>query len=173
MATTFYGPWHVVLGRVNAEFSQQRFVISGSDNADGIYPVTHGNTLVLLVQGAEWRIRLEIIPLAIVLPGGQWEPSIVRESMKFLVGEGLIVQLDGTFQFEAPDPPTPVMSLTCTSADPEINPIPSANPFSFTLPEGTVPTPLDPTPPDPCHGGYQPPTRGYERKQTPDPEQRY
>ena len=52
------------------------------------------------------------------------------------------MQLDGTFQFEAPDPPTEVMTLTCTSMDPEINPIPRANPFSFTIPEGTVPTPM-------------------------------
>jgi hypothetical protein len=137
MATTFYGPWYVVLGRVHSQFRQQRFIISGSDNADGIYPVTFGNALVLSVQGTQWQIQMEIIPLAIILEGVPWEPSLVRESMKFVLGEGLVVQLDGSFQFEAPDPPTLVMTLTCTSMDPEINPIPTANPFSFTLGEGS------------------------------------
>jgi len=66
--------------------------------------------------------------------------------MKFVLGEGLIVQLDGTFQFELPDPPTNVMSLICNSMDPEINPIPTANPFSFTLGEGSY------SDGDDCHG---------------------
>jgi len=135
MATTFYGPWYVVLGRVHFQFRQQRFRISGSDNADGIYPVTFGNTLVLPVLGAKWQIQMEGVPFAIASAGVPFEPSIVRESIKFVLGEGLIVQLDGAFQFEAPDPPTVVLTLICTSMDPEINPIPTANPFSFTLGE--------------------------------------
>lgn len=137
MATTFYGPWYVVLGRVHFQFRQQRFRISGSDNADGIYPVTLGNTLVLPVLGAKWQIHMEGVPFAIASAGVPFEASTVRESMKFVPGEGLIVQLDGAFQFEAPDPPTVVLTLVCTSMDPEINPIPTANPHSFTFPEGT------------------------------------
>ena len=39
--------------------------------------------------------------------GVGWEASIVRESVKFVLGEGLIVQLDGTFQFEASDSTNP------------------------------------------------------------------
>ena len=61
MATKFYGPWYVVLGLVNSHFSQ-RFLISGSDNADGIYPVRYGNTLVLSVQGSEWQIEMQYFP---------------------------------------------------------------------------------------------------------------
>ena len=58
--------------------------------------------------------------------------------MKFVIGDGLIVQLDG-----AARPPVLInpqfrnMSLTCTSMDPDINPIPTTNPYSFTIPEGT------------------------------------
>ena len=130
MATTFYGPWHVVLGLVNFHFSK-RFIISKSDNADGIYPVVNGNAIMLSIQGGEWQIQIENLPFD---PGASWQPSIVRESMKFVLGEGLIVQLDGLMRFpDSHDLPFHIVTLTCTSMDPEINPIPTANPFSFTL----------------------------------------
>lgn len=134
MATTFFGPWYVVLGLVNSHFSQ-RFLISGSDNADGIYPVAFGNALVLSVQGAKWQIEMQYFPFD---PGASWRPSDVRESMKFVLGDGLIVQLDG-----AARPPRLInpqfrnLALTCISMDPEINPIPAQNPYDFTIPEGT------------------------------------
>ncbi|MGB7069967.1 MAG: hypothetical protein WBD22_10785 [Pyrinomonadaceae bacterium] len=135
MATTFYGPWHVVLGLVNSHFSQ-RFIISGSDNSDGIYPVAFGNTLVLAIQGGKWQIEVQYFPFD---PGSTWQPSDVRESMKFVPGEGLILQLDG-----AARPPVLInpkfhnLALTCTSMDPEINPIPTANPYDFTFSEDAV-----------------------------------
>lgn len=134
MPTTFYGPWYVVLGQVNSHTSQ-RFLISGSDNADGIYPVAFGNVLVLSVQGAKWQIEMQYWPFD---QGASWRPSDVRESMKFVLGDGLTVQLDG-----ASRPPVLInpqfrnLVLTCTSMDPEINPIPTANPYDFTIPHGS------------------------------------
>jgi hypothetical protein len=137
MATTFYGPWYVVLSLADLDFAK-RFVISGSENADGIYPVAFGNTLVLSVQGAKWQIEIQYIsPFD---PAG-WEPAFVDESRKFVLGDGLVVQLDGSARIPVQDPPLfdpqlHLMRLICTSMDPEINPIPTANPFSFTLGEG-------------------------------------
>jgi len=134
MATTFYGPWYVVLGVVNSHFSQ-RFLISGSDNADGVYPVQFGNRLTLSVQGTKWQIEMQYFPFG---AGASWQPSDVRESMKFVLGDGLIVQLDGGARLPVLiNPQFRNLALTCTSIDQEINPIPTANPYSFTVPEDT------------------------------------
>lgn len=138
MATTFYGPWYVVLSLPNRRFAK-RFVISGSDNADGIYPVNSDNPLVLSVEGAKWQIEIQYI--SIFIPAG-WESAFVNESMKFVLGDGLIVELNGSARIPVMDPPLfdpPIhlMRITCTSVDPDINPIPAANPYSFTLGEGS------------------------------------
>jgi hypothetical protein len=132
MATIFYGPWHVVVGRVNSHFSH-RLVISGSSNVDGFYPVAYGSPLVLTVQGARWQIEMQYFPFE---EAATWQPSDVRESRMFVPGDGLIVQLDGGAR-----PPVVVnpqfnnLAVTCTSLDPELNPIPTANPYDFTIPE--------------------------------------
>ena len=74
MATTFYGPWYVALGKVNSHFSQ-RFLISGSANADGVYPVAFGTSLVLSVQGATWRIEMQYFPFD---EDATWQKSEMR-----------------------------------------------------------------------------------------------
>ena len=150
MSTTFYGPWYVVLSRADFRFAK-RFVISGSRNADGVYPVALGNTLVLLVEGARWEIEIQHISPFDSSVG--WQPSFVDESIRFVLGEGLIFELDGSIPIPPRDPPffdpqLHLMRLTCTSMDPEINPIPSANPFNFTLGEaGHVTHDVAQTPP--------------------------
>jgi hypothetical protein len=134
MATTFYGPWYVVLGQVAGHFSQ-RFVITGSDNADGVYPVRFGAGLVLAVQGSKWQIEMQYFPFD---PGASWRPSTVRESMKFVAGDGLIMQLDGAARPpELINPQFHNLTITCTSMDPELNPIPGTNPYDFTIPHGS------------------------------------
>jgi hypothetical protein len=131
MATKFYGPWYVVLGLVNGHFSQ-RLLITGSDNADGIYSVRFGNGLVLSVQGSEWQIEMQYFPFD---PSASWRPSQVHESMRFLLGDGLVIQLDGAARPpEVINPQFQNLSLTCTSMDSELNPIPTTNPYDFTIP---------------------------------------
>ena len=145
MSTTFYGPWVVVLGLNQFDVDlPKRFVISGSENADGIYPVAFGNALVMLVEGAKWQLEIQhISPFDPVVPNG-WEPAVVDESMRFVLGDGLIVELRSFARLPVPTPTVfdaqGLMEFTCTSMDPEINPIPTANPFSFTIGEGTTPT---------------------------------
>ena len=132
MATLFYGPWHVVLGHVNSHFSQ-RLVISGSSSADGVYPVAFGAPLVLMVDGPRWQIEMQYFPFD---EDATWQPSDVRETRTFLPGDGLIVQLDGAARPPAlVNPQYKNLAVTCTSLDPDVNPIPTANPYDFTVPE--------------------------------------
>lgn len=132
MAEMFFGPWHIVVGLVNSHFSQS-FTISGSDNADDRYPVAFGQALELSVQGEQWQLQLAWFPFG---PGGSWQPSDVRRTTKFVPGAGLIVQLDAAAR--PPGSASPNFNncgLTCTSLDPETNPIPTSNPYDFTIPE--------------------------------------
>lgn len=136
MAETFFGPWHIVLGLVNSHFSQS-FTISGSENADGRYHVAFGDQLAFPVQGKEWAIQIEWLPFG---PDASWQPSDVRRTMKFVAGEGLIVQLDADARLPGlPNPDYNNLTLTCISMDPETNPIPTDNPYDFTIPERPSP----------------------------------
>ena len=132
MAETFYGPWQIVLVRVNSHVAQ-RFVISGSDNADGPYHVAFGEPLTVQVQGQAWQLGTQFFPFE---PAVDWQPGAVRRTTRFEPKQGLIVQLDG-----ASHPPSSSstsfnnLTLICTCMDPETNPIPADNPYDFTLPE--------------------------------------
>lgn len=147
MAETFYGPWRVVLDWqivptdvidlpqqgfvVFDDLPEQGFVVAGSDNADQRYVREIGSPLDLDVTGTEWTIDLQILwPLSST---ARWSSVPVRRIMTFLPPEGLIVGLN-----LAPGVIAPFllgMKLICTSTDPEINPIPSGNPYDFTIPE--------------------------------------
>src|SRR2546422_786141 len=55
---SFYGPWNVRLNHVDPYF-RQRFIISGSDQADGRYEVSSGGVVNLEVTGSAWFVSLE------------------------------------------------------------------------------------------------------------------
>ncbi len=122
MATleTFHGPWRITLGYVNPIPPKLLFVVRGSDNADGGYIVEPRATLDVSVSGAEWTIGL-----------GYAEGSTffddTQRSTKFELQNGLIVVLNS---------PIAIFTLICISMDPETNPIPTHNPYDFTIPGG-------------------------------------
>jgi hypothetical protein len=135
MAETFFGPWVIVLDYTDTD---ERFTISGSDNADGSYPVGEGDLLEIEVAGEDWRIQIERHPF----PGtGNWK---IRRTTQFVAGKGpgkgLVVKLDAERRTLVEDggvffPGVKRMKLTCTSTDPATNPIPTPNPYDFTIPE--------------------------------------
>lgn len=132
MAEKFFGPWQIIVGLVNSHFLQS-FTIAGSENADSRYHVVFGDPMEIAVQGKEWSIQIEWFPFA---PDATYQSSDVRRTTKFVVGKGLVVTLDA--DANAPGPLNPAynnLTLICTSIDPEINPIPTTNPYNFTIPE--------------------------------------
>jgi hypothetical protein len=122
----FYGAWNVRLDHIDSHFPGQRFSISGSDNTDGLYEVSLVDVVNLTVTGIAWFISFEIDPIPF-LPGEQ----IVQRATRFEAPDGLIVQLDK----KVVGTKLSLMSLTCISMDPALNPNPAANPYDFTIPE--------------------------------------
>lgn len=130
MSENFFGPWQITVGQVNT-YAYQSFTISGSENADGRYTLFGEDpaTIEVIVQGKEWAIEPEWLNL-----GADYVPSDVRRATKFVVNQGIIVTLDAYI----PDFPHPIggnLTLICTSLDPETNPIPTSNPYDFTIHE--------------------------------------
>jgi hypothetical protein len=121
----FYGPWDLTLNHVDRD-SQQRFVISGSDNADGKYNFPFGGFVNLVVTGTAWSISFELVRFP-PIPVPRWEQRAVKRTSRFEAGRGLIVELDTIA--------APRLSLICISMDPTLNPNPTANPYDFTIPE--------------------------------------
>jgi hypothetical protein len=84
MAETFHGPWSVAVIGKSSNLAQ-RFVISGSDNADGGYPGEVGTSIG--VTGDTWSISLEW------LDGRQFRPCDVRVSSGYDLFKGPHVTL--------------------------------------------------------------------------------
>jgi hypothetical protein len=131
MTETFYGPWAVRLMDTNSPFDQ-RFVIAGSTNSDGVY-ATVTSTWTDVV-GEEWTLTAEW------LDGSRFQPSRVMRSALFDVQNGLMVIL----RADAGPPPTGFgtsMLVHLQSQDESLNPLrPSGNPFDFTIPPEIVVT---------------------------------
>jgi hypothetical protein len=84
------------------------------------------------VQGTEWRIQTEFYPFG----GPAWTAGDIRRSTRFELQQGLIVQLDGAARPPGTGGTTfNNLTLICTCLDPETNPIPSGNPYDFTIPD--------------------------------------
>ena len=130
MAETFYGPWRVVLALFDP-YPQQGFVISGSDNADGFYVPEAGVPVDIAVAGEEWTIGFQMR-----LPHWphEWVSAGPIPTTQFLAGLGWTVRLSAHGGYFGPH--FARMALLCISMDPDINPIPTPNPFDFTIPEG-------------------------------------
>lgn len=133
MATTFFGPWRVVVKEFDPS-PQQGFMISGSDDADGFYVPEAGVPMVVPVSGAEWTIDLQM--LSPFEPVGWFSFEAVRTT-RFMAPDGLTVRLNhGGDHVLFLGPFVLSMTLLCISMDPELNPIPTPNPFEFTFPGG-------------------------------------
>lgn len=131
MGETFFGPWSVVVASKDADFDE-RLVISGSDTSDGAYTALPG-TGPGTVRGTRWSIELEWNDNV----GSGWQPSDVRRSARFTVGEGLVVDLGADDNFpNVRDGDYNDVVVTCRSENPEHTPLhPVMNPYDFSLPK--------------------------------------
>ena len=99
VAVTLYGPWwlEVVFGETN---SGERFTITGSDSADGVYdkrPLSVGiGTAPGMVSGTEWTITFEFSPFGFLDIGqvgpfviGDWYQSGIVRSATYTVKDYL------------------------------------------------------------------------------------
>lgn len=135
MTETLYGAWRIDVGfREIAPHLFLRVVIAGSENADGPHILADNDQPELVVQGEEWTIDMEFLEESV--NGGQWTIMPFKRQNRFDLGDGLVVDLDS---FTAPDIKIPPpLQLICTSMDPEVNPIPTDNPYDFTIHQGVA-----------------------------------
>ena len=78
---SFYGPWNVRLNHVDPYF-RQRFIISGSDQADGRYEVSSGGVVNLEVTGSAWFVSLETEPFP-PIAGQAWLERTIQRATRF------------------------------------------------------------------------------------------
>lgn len=137
MGLTFYGDWFVEVIGVDSAFSQ-RFVISGSDLADGAYDGVDG--ISARVSGEAWTIDLEWNDNA----SSGWQPSDVQKTATYTIDVGLVVTLGADDNVEElQDRDFNDMVVACTSLDPTVNPPMTDPPLDFTITEDQL------RPPDP------------------------
>lgn len=130
MAQKFYGPWQLTLAAGDPEPTVfQRFVISGSENADGSHSPLLGGPLELPVSGAEWTVELQ------TYEDEAWQADRVHRATAFDPSNGLIVTLaslhPGGSWWSGPEPG---LTVSCVSKDPAINPIATGTSYDFTIP---------------------------------------
>jgi hypothetical protein len=153
VAVTLYGPWSlaVVFGQTN---SGERFTITGSDSADGVYdkrPLSVGiGTVPGTVSGAAWSIKFEFSPFGFLDVGqigpfvvGDWYESGIIRSPNYTLKDYLVETLTADYPTLAnyaarPDHTKPALKITCRTLDPSLQTGPVSNPFDFTLPRETL-----------------------------------
>ena len=132
---TLYGPWRLEVVEVRDSPTvprSQRFIIEGSDSADGFYRAAVGDTLA--VTGAEWRVGMEWLEPV----HGDWHENELLRSATFDVERGTLVTLGGG---RGTLPPAEAiwrdLVIVCESQDPDLNPDepPGGAPFEFSFPE--------------------------------------
>lgn len=131
MAETFYGAWLIDVVGKDAAFGQ-RYVVSGSDRADGAYLADIGSPRIQ-VSGAEWTLALEWNNNV----GSGWQPSrVIRQSVTFDINAGLIVVLgvdDNALEYADND--FNDLIIRCQNIDPHLIPwYPHRNTVDFRLP---------------------------------------
>jgi hypothetical protein len=142
MTETFYGPWSVAVVGKDSNFDQ-RFVITGSDTADGGYAGVVGFSIG--VTGDEWTLTMDW------LDSNQFRPSRIERAARYDVRDALIVTLGADDGPEATaDRDFNDMVLVLRSEDPALDALrPSGNPYDFTITEGMlVPPEKDPKHPE-------------------------
>lgn len=123
----FYGPWRVEVVGGDA-VRPQRFVIAGSDNADGAYPGALGTGVN--VEGDHWTVTMEWQDHAV------FRASEIARTATFDVQRGLLVTLGADDLSGGGDRDFNDLILLLSSNDPELNPNPpSGNPYDFSYPE--------------------------------------
>jgi hypothetical protein len=138
---TFFGPWLVQVDKVDVS-PEQSFVITGSDGADGRYPVAYGEPFEVSVDGAAWTVEIDELDHDVWTPATAQPPVAeggARRITKFDPADGLIALLGtGSHAYETlmGDIWYLGMRLRCISKDPETNPNPMPNPYDFTIPHG-------------------------------------
>jgi hypothetical protein len=124
MSKVFYGPWNLTVLSKDAWFDQ-RFVITGSDNADGVYPAVPG-TGPGLVTGDEWTVSCEWNDNT----SSGWQPSDMRHFARYTVTEGFVIELGADDNYdEFRDDDYNDMVVICVNQDPQLTPLHPVTPF--------------------------------------------
>lgn len=108
----------------------QRFVIGGSVGADGAYDGTPG--VSVQVSGDAWTLDLEWNDNV----ASGWQPSDVRKSADYTIGNGLVVTLGADDNVDAVrDRDFNDLVVACRSTDPAVDPPATDPPLDFTITE--------------------------------------
>lgn len=132
MAEIFYGTWLIDVVGKDAWYSQ-RYVISGSDRADGIYAADL-TTPRLLVSGKEWSLTMEWNDNA----SSGWQVSRTRRSsVGFTAEDGLVTILGVDDNWpQLADGDFDDVIVRCQNIDPELIPWhPFVQNIDFSLPK--------------------------------------
>ena len=130
----FFGNWNVQVLHKDAWFDE-RFVVTGSDTADGAYMGIPGAGPGP-VTGGEWIISMEWNDNA----GSGWRPSDIRRTADYTIADGLVVFLGADDNYPAlRDGDYNDMIVVCRNLDPSLQPLhPLTNPYDFSLPRETL-----------------------------------
>ena len=134
MNETFFGPWTIHVVQVVGIFAVPRLTLAGTDHSDGQLDAVKGTNLG--VAGGEWTLTVEAYRPQ---DGGGfgWEEPEMRRATRFDPVDGLVVDLEfGIKPGNIIGPVYEYLHLNCLSADPQMNPNATANPFDFTISEG-------------------------------------
>jgi hypothetical protein len=120
----------------------QRVVITGSNNADGVYPMVVG-TVIPNVQGIDFEVKSQARNSAT----GQWLDSFQNDVMSWDPIKGVILTIFADDRTDAPDGDFNDLIVECTSSDSELV-VPRFNdpPLDLTIPEKYVRTKESSTP---------------------------
>jgi len=143
MTQRFSGPWVIATTGVS-RFGSHRFVIQGSDNADGEYGLRWPDELPQVsVSGGDWTLQIQR------LTGDQWSQDEANpplpdggetSTVAFTTETGLVRTIGtGTLAYLVPLPPGSLgpsgARLRCTSRDPDLSPGPMPPHPDFTVGE--------------------------------------
>lgn len=112
----------------------QRVVVTGSNNADGVYPMVVG-TVIPNVQGVDFEVKSQ----ARNSVTGQWSDSFQNDVMSWDSIKGVVLTIFADDRTDAPDGDFDDLIVECTSSDSELV-VPRFNdpPMDLTIPEKYV-----------------------------------
>jgi hypothetical protein len=112
----------------------QRIIISGSNNADGVYGMVVGS-VIPNVQGIDMQIQTQAFN-----PGlGQWVDSFQLDRMSWDAVKGIVITIAADDRTDAPDLDFDDLIVECVSSDRELSVPPLNNPpLDLTIPEQYV-----------------------------------
>jgi hypothetical protein len=128
---TFFGPWQLRATTEESHFFE-RFVITGSAGADGVYePDRGGAPTQIAVAGEAWAIDFQAR-----FQEGEWFSYDPVRTTRFVPAQGLTVWLTGD-EIHEPDAFVfaHLLAVQCVSTDPTLSPPMIPNPFDFSVPD--------------------------------------